>query len=163
MRVEDIMEKSMTDKSDILWNLYQEHCTWERHHEEQRASGTGLLLAVAAGVIGLVTFDGHINGSDIPLTVFLVMQGLFGALLAAKHYERFCLHRQRSNEYRDVLDALFPEAKIISLRRQADEKHNRTFPWLHKLRLNHFWVGLHLLIASVGMVLTIGIYLRWFT
>ncbi len=42
----------MADSSDILWNLYKQHCEWERHHdEEQRASGTGLLIGVAAGVL----------------------------------------------------------------------------------------------------------------
>jgi hypothetical protein len=152
----------MTDKADILWNLYQQHCEWERHHEEQRASGTGILIAVAAGVLGLVTFDKHLNISDIPLTVFLIMQGFFGAFLAAKHYERFCMHRQRANKYRDILDALFPEARIKALRREADEENDLKFPLLHKLRLHHFWIGLHLLIAMFGLILTIGIWSNWF-
>jgi len=152
----------MADNSDILWNLYQEHCAWERHHEEQRASGTSLFIAVAAGVLGLVTFDGHLNNNDLSLTVFLIMQGLFGALLAAKHYERFCMHQQRANLYRDALDAFFPEAKINSIRHKADEKNNLKFPRLHKLRLHYFWVGLPLLIALFGIVLTIGIWLKWF-
>jgi hypothetical protein len=152
----------MTDKADILWNLYQQHCEWERHHEEQRASGTSILIAIAAGILGLITFDKHINNSDISLTVFLIIQGGFGALLAAKHYERFCMHRQRANKYRDILDTLFPEARIKALRREADKKNDREFPRLHKIRLHNFWIGLHLLIAMFGLILTIGIWLKWF-
>jgi hypothetical protein len=152
----------MADSSDILWNLYEQHCEWERHHEEQRASGTGLLIGIAAGVLGLITFDGHLNTGDLPLTIFLVMQGAFGALLAAKHYERFRMHQQRANQYRDLLDARFPDAKINSLRREADENNKLKFPNLHKIRLHHFWVGLHLLITLFGLVLTVGILLKCF-
>lgn len=152
----------MAEPSDILWNFYQEHCVWERHHEAQRTSMTTLFVAIAAGVLGVITFDSKLNFTDLPLTAFLAMLGLFGAIFAAKHYERFCQHQERANQYRRALDAQFPSAGILSLRFAADEKVHAKFPRLRKLRLHSFWIGLHILIALFGTVLTAGIVLGWF-
>lgn len=144
----------MADSADILWNLYQEHSTWERHHEEQRASVTNILLAVAAGVLSVITFKEGLTRSDLPLTLFLIMQGLFGALFVAKQYERFARHQRLAGKYRQALNDTFPESQIIALRELADQEQARKFRILYKLRLHQLWVGLHLLIALFGVVLT---------
>jgi len=152
----------MKDEAEILWKLYQEHCTWERHHEQQRASVTNFFIAVAAGILGVISLDQGLTENDLPLTVFLTAQGLFGALFAAKHYEVFSMHQSRAGQYRDALDSLFPDAQILYRRNRADEKTAARFPRLHRLRLNKFWVGLQLLIALFGVVLTGMILLRLF-
>jgi hypothetical protein len=157
------MEIKMRDEAEVLWNLYQEHCTWERHHEQQRASATNLFLAVAAAVLSVVAFDRELSGSDLPLTIFLIAQGFFGTVFVAKHYQVFAMHQSRANEYREALNSLFPEAGILSRRRKADEENVARFPRLHKLRLNKFWVGLHVLIAFFGVVLTGIIVIRSLT
>lgn len=145
----------MADSSDILWNLYQEHSAWERHHEEQRASVTNILLVVAAGVLSVITFNEGISRADLPLTIFLIMQGLFGALFVAKQYERFARHQRLANKYRQALNDRFPESQIIALRELADKEQAIEYPILFdKVRLNKLWVGLHLLIALFGVVLT---------
>jgi hypothetical protein len=144
----------MADSSGILWNFYQEHSAWERHHEEQRASVTNILLVVAAGVLSVITFDG-ISRADLPLTIFLIMQGLFGALFVAKQYERFARHQRLAGKYRQALDDRFPESQIITLRELADKEQEKEYRILFdKIRLNKLWVGLHLLIALFGVVLT---------
>jgi hypothetical protein len=150
----------MQNQTDILWKFYQEHCTWERHHEQQRASVTNLLLAVAAGVLGIVTFDKQLNNTDLPLTIFLIMQGIFGAIFSAKIYECFCMHQNRANHYRKALDFLLPDAKILKIRQDADNENEARFPKLHALRLHKFWIGLHLLITLFGAVLTILILIK---
>jgi hypothetical protein len=145
----------MMDNVEILWKFYQEHCSWERHHEQQRSLSTNLLIAVAAGIIGVVTFDKQLNNTDLPLTIFLIMQGIFGAIFSAKIYECFCMHQNRANHYRKEIDALFPQAKILSIRDKADLENLNRFRELHPLRLHRFWIGLHLLITVFGIVLTI--------
>lgn len=150
----------MPNDSEILWNIYQEHCEWERHHEQQRASATNLLLAIAAGVLSVVTFDGEFSHSDLPLTIFVIIQGFFGALFVSKQYERFRTHQQRANEYRDALDALHPNIRIKSLRSVADEKIGEQYPHLRRIRLHKLWLALHLLIAIFGIVLTLMILLE---
>lgn len=152
----------MADQTDVLLNIYQEHCAWERHHEEQRATVTNLLIAVAAGVISVITFDGKLSTADFPLALFLVMQGIFGALFTAKHYERFAMHQKRADLYRKTLDSLYPETNIIFIRKSADEEHALEYPWFHRLPLNKFWISLHLIIAVFGCILSAGILLHWF-
>ena len=144
----------MADSSDVLWNLYQEHCTWERHHEEQRASVTNILVAVAAGVLSIITLNNGLTRSDLPLTLFLMMQGLFGALFVAKQYERFARHQRLAGIYRQALDTCFPESQIITLREVAESEQVKRFATLYNLRLHYLWTGLHLLIALFGLVLT---------
>ena len=145
----------MLDKGDILWKLYQEHCTWERHHEQQRSLSTNLLLIVAAGILGVVTFDKQLNNTDLPLTVFLIMLGIFGAIFSAKVYEAFSMHQNRANHYRKALDSQFSEARILVIRDDADTENKARFRKLRHIRLYQFWIGLHLLITVFGVVLTI--------
>ena len=153
----------MRDEAEIIWKLYQEHCTWERHHEQQRTSVTNLFLAVAAAVLGVISLDRELSGSDLPLTIFLIVQGFFGSVFVAKHYEVFSTHQSRAGHYREALDSIYPGAGILSNRVKADKENAARFPHLHKLRLNKFWVGLHILIALFGAVLTGIILTRLFT
>jgi hypothetical protein len=153
----------MRDEPELLWKFYQEHCTWERHHEQQRTSVTNLFLAVAAAVLGVVTLDRELSSADLPLTIFLIVQGFFGSVFVAKHYEVFCMHQSRAGQYREALDSMYPGAGVLSRRLKADEENAARFPHLHRLRLNRFWVGLHVLIALFGAVLTAIILARLFT
>jgi len=152
----------MADCSDILWNLYQEHCTWERHHESQRATATNVLVIVTAGILSVIAFDKEINNIDLPLTIFMTLQGIFGTLFTAKHYERFCMHQERANQYRNALDTMFPSCQIKILREMADIKIQKKFPILYTIRLHTLWNGIHILISVFGFILTLGIILEWF-
>lgn len=145
----------MTDQNELLWNVYQEHCNWERHHEEQRSSVTNIFLAVAAGVLGIISVDGKLTISDVPLAIFLVIQGLFGSLFVAKQYERFRRHQNLADQYRQSLNDNMPGAKIQELRKAGDEAHKRKYPLLSRLRLYHMWIGLHLSFAIFGAVLVV--------
>jgi hypothetical protein len=145
----------MTDKYDLLWNIYQEHCNWERHHENQRSSVTNILIAVAAGVLGIIALDGKLAPTDLPLTIFLIIQGVFGSIFVAKQYERFARHQRLANKYRQELNDGYLDAKIVQLRKEGDLEQERQYKYLSKLRLHQLWVYLHLSFAIFGLVLTI--------
>ena len=140
---------------DVLWKMYQEHCTQGRHHEAQRSTVAGALIAISGAVIGLVTFDKSISRIDLPLTLFLCGLGIFGAVFSAKHYERFSLHMKRAQKYRDELDGLLPGKPIKRLKKIADAEHDGEFPNLKDLRLNQFWICLYVLIALLGLALSV--------
>jgi len=80
-------------------------------------------------------------------------QGLFGAVFAAKQYERFARHQNLAKKYREALDKEFADAHIIQLRNTGDDEHQRNYGSLSKLRLKWFWISLHLIIAVFGLVL----------
>lgn len=110
---------------DVLWKMYQEHCTQGRHHESQRSTVISAVMAISAAVIGLVTFDKSIAGAaDVPLAFLLIVLGAFGGGFAMKHYERFSLHMERARRHRDALDALLPGQPLRQLKQQADSAHN---------------------------------------
>lgn len=148
----------MSDESspsrDVLWKMYQEHCTQGRHHEIQRSTVISSVIAVAAAVLGLVTFDKGITRVDLPLTLFLVVLGVFGAGFSMKHYERFSLHMERARRYRDALDALLPGQPLKRFKKEADSAHEQKFPRLHKLRLHYWWISLNLIVAGIGLTLS---------
>src|SRR5688572_25174566 len=102
----------MKDTTDIWWGLYLEHAAQGRHHEQQRTAVTSFFTALAAGVLGVITYDQCIDVTDVPLALFLVFTGLFGAFFSAKQYERFRVHMQRARTYPNALDAAVPGTDI---------------------------------------------------
>ena len=150
----------MTDQNDILWNVYQEHCNWERHHEDQRSSVTNIMIAVAAGVLGVIALDGELGTADLPLAVFLIIQGIFGSIFVAKQYERFARHRRLANKYRQKLSDGNPDAQIVLLREEGDREQENEYRILSKLRLYKLWVYLHLSFSAFGLVLAIIVVMQ---
>lgn len=65
------------------------------------------------------------------------------------------MHAERARAYRDELENLLPATKIRALKQKADATHNAEWPRLHKLRLFKLWVGIHIGIASFGVVLSL--------
>ena len=148
----------MTDErkilKDILFALYSENVTQCRHHESQRATVTSSIIAIDTIIIGLITFDKVINYTDIPLSVLLVILGIFGATFTLKHYERYSLCVERLRQYRKELDEQFAGNEISRLRNIADEIHRKRFPNLIKYTHHKFWIFLHIIIIGIALTLT---------
>jgi len=141
---------------DVLWKMYQEHCTQGRHHETQRSTVVSAIIAVSAATIGIITFDRSIAAPiDVPLSVILIVLGLFGAGFSMKHYERFSLHMERARRHRDALDALLPGQPLATLKADADRAHALKFSRLEKRRLHHWWSILNLAVAFIGACLLV--------
>jgi len=140
-------------KENILIEVYKEQCTHGRHHEAQRTAMSNLILIAATGIIAFVTFDDKLNLFDLPIALFLVILGLFGALFSVKFGERFKHHSSRSREIRNQLDE-----NISELLKTADQKHdslNKHSVWIKKLNITRYWVLLHMLISAIGIVLSL--------
>jgi hypothetical protein len=148
------MSDSKSALRDVLWKMYQEHSTQGRHHETQRSTVAGALIAIASALVALITFDKVISLIDLPLTLLLLLLGGFGSVFSAKQYERSRLHVERARAYRDELDKQLDGAPLKRLKREADADHNGKYPRLSALRLNQFWIGLYAFIALLGAVLT---------
>jgi len=146
------------DEKDILWYMYQEHCTHGRHHETLRATTTNLLFVVAAGAIAVITHgDKSLALDNLPLAILLIPIGLLGALFSAKYHERFDMHMQRAGKYRDALESLIPASNLRVLKSEADAATKKKYPKLFELRLYKFWIALHCFVAALGVILTVTI------
>ena len=149
----------MADDTDalreMLWNMFEEHCTQARHHEDQRSTVASALVAIAGVITGIVTFDQRITLSDLPLTLMLTVIGVFGALFSAKHYERYNLHLERARTHRAALNELLLGKPLIRLKEEADAANAAEFPIIGKLRLKWFWYWIYVPISLLGLTLTI--------
>lgn len=45
----------MADEKEILWGMYELNMEQSRHHQDQRAGATNIVLVLAAGVVSLIT------------------------------------------------------------------------------------------------------------
>jgi hypothetical protein len=142
----------MASDSDILWGMYQEHCTQGRHHEDQRASVTNLIIALASAMVGLLAFK-DLSRNAWPLPCTLILLGLFGALFSLKHYERFRYHMKCAAQYRDALESLVPTTNLKALRQAGRRAHRGKYKIIEDIHLFVFWVAFNLLIASLGGIL----------
>jgi hypothetical protein len=139
---------------DGLWTMFLENRNHIRHYESQRSTVAGALVAIAAALIGLVTFDKGITLSDVPAAAFLVVLGLFGAAFSAKQWERASRQAQQARHWRNKIDELLGGSTFIAdLEREADFVHKKEFPRLERLKVHTFWIALYLLIAAIGGIL----------
>ena len=125
------------DKAEIYLRLFQEYITEARHHEQQRATVSGIFAALTAGVLGLVGIDGKLTTADIPASVFLIVIGVFGCFFCAKQYERFSASMQRARQYRRALETAVPGSKILKLRDIAEKRRLSVFPGCMLLDLDY--------------------------
>jgi len=145
----------MTDKTEILWRMYQEHLTQGRHHETQRSTMTNLFVSICAASLGLFALGKDPMWVHLFLSLFLIALGIFGAVFSAKHYERFWMHIERARGYRDALERCIPETGLKSIKEAADKRAKEKYPKLYSLRLFWFWIFIHVLIVLIGLVLSI--------
>ncbi len=81
----------MTAPDDAVLAYWSEHREQLRQSESQRAVLTNYVLAIAAAISGLVVQQ-HFRLQTLPLSVLVVLIGLYGALAAAKYHERANYH-----------------------------------------------------------------------
>lgn len=142
------------DLADHLWKAYTFNGDQAVHHEKQRATLTGLVLAISAAIIGLITFDRSVEAPiDTLLSLFLVALGSFGAMFSMKQYERSQFHVERSRGYRRAIEELLPGEPMRVIKNQADLRHRQKFPHLTRVRLYAWWLALCLAPSAVGGVL----------
>jgi hypothetical protein len=167
----------MSDISSALALLYKEHADQARQHENQRERATAVIVAIATAIVAVVSNSGFALRA-LPLAVLLIPLGAFGAMFAAKHYERNRFHSFVAGRFRDALDAeLSAPANVAApgllggIRGKAETDHPREYtkararqrpPGVVGWRLNTFWINVHRSIVAVGIVLASSIiFVRW--
>jgi len=108
-------------------------------------------------------YDGSLDNNGfsdqtLSLTVFLMILGIYGFLATAKLYERNRYHVRGAGALYERLEQLFPEAHVSQILASVKKEHDKTYR-MTRVRLNHIWSFLHLLIAVLGFVYTLNIIL----
>jgi len=144
----------MEDDTQVLIEFCKQCWVEAKQSEDQRATLTNIILGVASAVTVLIAQKG-LAKDTLPLSVLLIVLGIYGAVASEKLYERHQMHSTRASVYRERIDELHPNAQLLVRRSEAFKRHDPNFPKLSKIRLHYLWLTLHSLIALAGLILTI--------
>ena len=147
----------MSPAEDAVLAYWKEHREQLRQSENQRAVLTNYVLVITAAVSGFVVQQ-QFELRTLPLSVLIIVIGLYGAVAAAKYHERADYHLFQARALTRVLSIPVPSLtrRLLEEFRQA---HYRKYPRLRRLRLNRLWTGLHLGVAVYGVVLVVMTFL----
>ena len=155
----------MADTTEVLLRTIEEEWAQARQSENQRANITYLVVLIAAAIQGLFAQTGF-GKNALPLTILLVVLGVYGAVASAKLYERFKFHHDRIRKLRIKIDEIC-QINTNQIIYDADEEHMKRWQqWedqhkfgclfnLSKFRLNRIWLMLHIFIVILGIVETV--------
>lgn len=87
----------LKEQKDVLLGTYQENRTHVRHLEAQRATASNIIILTTIGLIGLMA-NGDLNCKDWPLSIALIVLGVYGAMFTAIHFECIRHYRRRARE-----------------------------------------------------------------
>jgi hypothetical protein len=131
---------------------WREHREQFRQSENQRAILTNYVLVITAAISGFIVQQ-HFAVRTLPLSVLIVIIGLYGAVSVAKYHERADYHLFQARALTRVLVETGSLADYDSVLEDFRQQHYRKYPRLHRVRLNRLWTGLHLGVALYGVVL----------
>jgi hypothetical protein len=139
---------------DAVLAYWHEHREQLRQSENQRAVLTNYVLAITAAISGFIVQQ-HFEPRTLPLSVLIIIIGLYGAAAAAKYHERANYHLFQARALTRVLVDTGSLADHEAVLEEFRQQHYRKYPRLHRFRLNWLWTGLHLGIAMYGVVFVI--------
>jgi hypothetical protein len=142
----------MSEQVDRVLACSKEHREQLRQSENQRAILTNYVLVITAAVSGFVVQQ-QFSLRTVPLSVLIVIIGLYGAVSAAKYHERADYHLSQARALTRVLVEAGALTDSTAMPEESRRAHYDRYPRLHRLRLYWLWTGLHLGIAVYGVVL----------
>ena len=89
-------------------------------------------------------------GWDVSLLLMLI--GLFGFIFCGKLYALIQLHAERSYGYLNELDTEVGSVDIDKIKKMADHKNRKSFPFFNRIKLNKVWSIFHLAISVCGLL-----------
>ncbi len=144
----------MSETTDILINAADREFGQAKQSEDQRSNITGLIIVVASAIQGGLTQTG-LNTKALPLTIMLIVLGIFGMLASIKLYERFRRHVRLGFMIRKKLEELHPDTQLSMLLETTRKEQQEEFPVLRSIRLYMIWMTLHCMIMILGITYTI--------
>jgi uncharacterized membrane protein len=143
----------MNASEDVVLAYWKDQREQLRQSEIQRATLTNFLLVITAALSALI-IQQKFDDFTIPLCIFVALLGLYGALTVAKYYERAAYHQSQARALTSTLATMGALGSDDALDKNRASHYER-FPILHRLRLHHLWVVLHLGIFLYGITLLV--------
>jgi hypothetical protein len=174
----------MSEKTEVLLQLYAEERAQARQSEDQRAALTNIIIVLVGAGLAFMS-QLKLEREALPLSIGMMVIGIFGALACAKYFERWYRHWSRAYAFRAQLFEMHPDiepqlstfshssdaaptkfARLVSwilgrLSRKSpragdvyETQADARFPIAAKVKLYRLWVGFHCVIFLGGAVLT---------
>ncbi len=144
---------------DFLVACMNEDRIRARDAEHKRAFIAHLSIAVTVITNVVIAFTGFQRNS-MPLTISLILIGIYGLLASLKLYERSQYHDLRARMLRIRLDELYPDAQSEAIYKEAEQEQKQNYPRLTQTRLNSIWLSVHGVAILLGTYYTI-LGLNW--
>ena len=140
--------------TDFLLACMNENRIRARDAEDKRAFIAHLSIVITVVLSGVIAFVGF-NRKIVPLTIVLILAGIYGIIASMKLYEISQYHDLRARKLRVRLDELHPDAHSETLQKEAEQEHKQRYPRLTKTRLNYVWLCVHGIVILLGICYTI--------
>ena len=92
-----------SDQINAWLHIYSEQMTYARHHELLRERSTHIILIIAGALLAALKVPGALDVAQVPISLSLMVLGLFGALLSLKHYQKHQEHYAPATAIYDCL------------------------------------------------------------
>jgi hypothetical protein len=142
----------MTQSDEATLAYWKEHREQLRQSENQRATLTNYVIVITAALSAFVAQQ-NFGLNTLPCALLIAAVGAYGAIATAKFHERAEYHLLQARALTQALKDSGVLASNDALVAQYRDRHYRTYPRLHKLRLHFLWTGLHIGIVVFGLVL----------
>jgi hypothetical protein len=157
-------KKSELTQADVFKALLQnqmEENVFVRHYEETRFKITQMTITLSGLLIGALRF-GNSQQTSRFLGVFIVILGILGVLISAKYTERADRHASLSRAYRRAASDLLGKIGNDDLEKihegaALEHKDTKSFTGLlHDVRARLFWVGIHICMIILGVIVALS-------
>lgn len=145
----------MEKETEVLIKFWEEQWSQARQSEDQRSTMANFLISIFTVGIGFIINSGFALGITIPVSIFLIIIGLFGYLFSLKLFERWRLHEQRAIKWSEQIDRLNPDAKLLELFWEVHEVHKSNHPKMTKVRLYRLWGRFYLILVGLAIICSI--------
>ena len=144
----------MTVSDDTTLQYWKEHREQLRQSENQRAALTNYVLIIVAAISGFIVQQ-RFGLRTLPLSILIIVVGIYGALTCAKYHERADYHLLQARALTKALVDSGALANHNIILEQYRQEHRGKYPMLQRFRLHQLWTGLHIGIMAYGIMLVI--------
>lgn len=149
----------MTTAEGFLQQLMAENGVLANQAEQMRLVVATVNLILASSFQVALAFLG-LERQALPLTLWLVLIGIYGYFALIKLYERETYHRSRVRALRTQLDRLCPEAGVSQIFQEIEQHQKQRYPRFFFLRLNVIWSTSQIVIGAIGVIESLLCILR---
>lgn len=135
------------DRIDLYWNFYREQRDSARDINRERGALSSLIMVVSGGLLAFVV-NQRLSPQTIPVSLFIILLGFFGAFSTrlAYWYSKRC--RLRAIKCLESIDRMQDQPVFREVR---DVKNSDT--WLvRRVSLHYVWLAFHLLVSILGVL-----------